>query len=135
MARYERERSRKRPQPPAIPQSERKFRGRKLTPLIPIDETGLGPAMLALPPAQRAFVVGKIMFGMGNTDAAQLAGYSARSPHALDVVGSRLAHDERVQAALLEEGQKLMRAEGPRSIHTLVAIRDDRTADAKDRMK
>src|SRR5262245_58404560 len=118
MARYDRERSKKRPQPAPIPPAERRRPGRPCTPLIPIDESSLGPAMLALTPAQRGFVVAKVQHGMSNTDATQLAGYSARSPHALGVVGSRLAHDERVQAALLEEGQKLMRAEGPRSIQT-----------------
>jgi hypothetical protein len=91
--------------------------------------------MLALSPAMRAFVVGKVLYGQTNTDAARGAGYSARSPHALGVVGSRLAHDQRIQAAILEEGQKLMRTEGPKSVLTLVEIRDDKRAAAKDRLK
>jgi len=121
-------------QPPPIPQSDRK-RGRPCTPLIPVDEAGLGPAMLALSPTMRAFVVAKIQSGCSNADAARLAGYSAVSPHALEVTGSRLAHDERIQAALLEEGQKLMRTQGPKSILTLVEIRDNKSLDAKDRAK
>jgi hypothetical protein len=134
MPRSRREKSKKRPQPPPIPQGERRRPGRPCTPLIPVDTSSLGPAMVALSPAMRAFVVAKVTMGLNNIDAAKTAGYSARSPHALGVVGSRLAHDDRVQVAILEEGQKLMRTEGPRSVHTLVAIRDDKAASNKDRL-
>jgi phage terminase small subunit len=135
MARAERQKLKKRPQPAPIPVGERRRPGRQVTPLLPVDEGGLGPAMLALNPAQRAFVAAKVLYGLSNTDAAEKAGYSSRSPHALETVGSRLAHDDRIQAAILEEGQKLMRSEGPKSVHTLVAIRDDKTAAPKDRLK
>src|ERR1700690_4435740 len=126
MARAHRETLRKRPQPPPIPVSERRRAGRPCTPLIPVDEAGLGPAMLALSPAMRAFVVAKVTYGLNNTDAAERSGYSSHSPHALGVVGSRLAHDERIQSAILEEGQKLMRSEWPKSVHTLVSLRDNK---------
>jgi hypothetical protein len=135
MARAERERSRKHPQPPPIKPTERRRRGRPCEPLIPVSADGLGPAMLALSPAMRAFVIAKVEFGQPNHEAARMAGYSAASPHALSVVASRLAHDERVQSALLEEGQKLMRSEGPKSVHTLVEVRDDKRNAAKDRIK
>src|SRR5579872_2043027 len=135
MARSSREKSKKRPQPPPIAFADRRRGGRPCEPLIPVDETSLGPAMMALTPAMRAFVIAKVALGMTSIDAAKAAGYSARSPHALGVVGSRLAHDDRIQAAILEEGQKLMRSEGPKSVHVLVAIRDDKQAAPKDRLK
>ncbi len=104
-------------------------------PTNPVSDEGLGPAMLALSPAMRSFVSAKTLQGLSNTDAAKAAGYSDRSPHALGVAASRLAHDSRVQAALLEEGQRLMRSEGAKSVLTLVAIRDDKRVAAKDRLK
>jgi hypothetical protein len=100
--------------------------------MIDTDETGLGPAMASLNPMQRAFVAAKVHTGADNSKAARAAGYSIE--HAKRS-GYRLAHDDRVQAAILEEGRKLMRSEGARSIQTLVAIRDDKGADAKDRIK
>lgn len=105
-----------------------------LTALIPLDPSSLGPAMAALPPGTAAFVHAKIHLGLTNTEAARLAGYSQRSPHSLEVTASQIAHP-RVQAALLEEGQKLMRSEGPKSIRTLVEIRDDKSATTADRAK
>jgi len=86
---------------------------RGCTPLIPVDEAGLGGAMVALSQAQRAFVVAKVALGLSNIDAAQTAGYSARSPHALGVMASRIAHNDRVQTAIHEEGQRLMCSDGP----------------------
>lgn len=121
-------------QPPPIPR-EAQRRGRRTTPLIAIDEASLGPAMQACTVGERAFVYGKVHLGLTNPDAGKLAGYSDRSPHALEVQTSRLAHSERVQAAILEEGQKLMRTEGARSIKVLVQIRDDPAAENKDRIK
>ena len=135
MSRKHREASKKRPQPPPISLEERRPVGHPVTPLIRIDDEGLGPAMAALPPAQRAFVAAKVRLGMSNSDAAEAAGYSAHSPRCLSVVGCRLAAQTRIQSAILEEGQRLMRSEGPRSIMVLVQIRDDKSLAAKDRMK
>jgi len=106
--------SRKPHWPPPIPLSERR-RGRPVTPLIDVPDEGLGQHMLALSPAQRAFVTAKVTFGVSNAKAARMAGYSAASPHSADVQGSRLAHNGLIQAATLEEGQKLARSEGPKS--------------------
>src|ERR1039458_6082955 len=136
MARAHRETLKKRPQRAAIAPADRKPRGPKVQPLIPMPpSTAFGPAMTALPnDAMRAFVIGLVIYGLSQIEAARQAGYSAASPHALDVHSSRLAHDDRVQMAILEEGQRLMRTQGPKSIHTLVAIRDDKTASNKDRL-
>jgi hypothetical protein len=121
-------------QPPPIPPSQRQ-RGRPLVPLIPVTDDGCGPAMLALTPAMRAFVVAKIENGCSNAEAARAAGYSDASRHSLEVQAHRLAHDDRIQSALLEESQKLIRSHGARAVHVLVAIMDNKNAENKDRAK
>src|SRR6516165_10947524 len=68
-----------------------------------------GPAMLALPSDKhRAFVMNlyEIEPGWGcNAKAARLAGFGSTmsSPASMASIGSRLAHDERVLAAIAEE--------------------------------
>jgi hypothetical protein len=106
--------------------------GRPVQAPITFDESALGEAMRALPPAQRCFVHFKVFFGRNNTDAARMAGYSENG---VDVAAHRLAHHPGIQAAILEEGQKLLRSQGPKSILTLVEIRDNLQNEAKDRMK
>ena len=115
--------------------SKTKIVGRPVVPAIRVTEDGLGPAMLALSPAMRAFVFAKVFYGMNNARAAEAAGYSAPNRETAKVQGYRLAHDDRVQAAIAEESRKLMRAEGPRSIRTLIEIRDNGKNEAKDRLK
>lgn len=110
-------------------------RGRPLVPMIVVPDDMCGPAMAALPPAQRAFVAAKVHFGCSNAEAARKAGYSKNQPADAKVTGYQLAHQENIQAAIIEESRKVICSEGPRSIQTLVAIRDDKTKDAKDRLK
>ena len=86
-------------------------------PAIRVSEDGLGPAMLALSPSMRAYVVARVFYGLNRSRAAQAAGYSTPTPDVAKVQGYRLEHDERIQAAIAEESRKLMRAEGPRSVH------------------
>lgn len=97
---------------------------------VEIDEASLGPAMLALTSKQRQFVLAKVFLGLNDMQAARFAGYADVNAHAYHV-----AHREDVQAAILEEGRKLMRTQGPASIHTLVAIRDDAEQAGRDRLK
>jgi hypothetical protein len=108
---------------------------RPLQPMIVVPEEACGPAMAAISPAQRAFVMAKVHFGCNNAEAARRAGYSRNQPADAKVTAYRLAHNDGVQAAIIEESRKLMAGEGPRSIRTLVAIRDDRSKEAKDRIK
>jgi len=108
---------------------------RPLQPMIVVPVEACGPAMFALTPTQRAFVVAKVHFGCNNAEAARRAGYSKNQPADAKVSGYHLAHNDAVQAAIIEESRKLMAGEGPRSIRTLVAIRDDRSKEAKDRIK
>jgi hypothetical protein len=103
-----------------------------LTTLPELDVADLGPAMRALSPRQRNFVVGKVFYGLDNTNAAQAAGYS---PLYASSNACHLAHREDVQRALEEECRKLMKSEGPKSILTLVKIRDGQSNKAADRIK
>jgi len=100
-----------------------------------IDESSLGPAMLALTPQRRAFVQAKVFFGVDNKKAAEMAGYSPVSPHSLESQGYKLAHDPLVQEALREESVKMMRSEGVRSLHTLVNLRDDTSIAPRERLR
>jgi len=113
-----------------------KFNGRPLVPLIVVEDADCGPAMAALPPAQRAFVIGKVRHGLNNAEAAKRAGY-ADGPNGggAKVTGYRLAHTEAIIAAIIEESKKVLKSEGPNSIRTLVEIRDNRKNEAKDRLK
>lgn len=110
--------------------------GNQIVPLIPVPEADdLGPAMTDCTVGERAFVVAKIETGESNGECARLAGYSASSPDVLKSIGYAIAHRERVQAAILEMSRRLMRTEGPKSIKTLVEIRDNKKAEDKDRIK
>lgn len=77
--------------------------------LAPVSDGTLGPAMQALNERQRAFVLAMIETGgnASNADHARMAGYVGDGS-VLRVTGYRLVHDPGVQAALLEEGAKLM---------------------------
>ena len=107
----------------------------RVTPMIDVGEEGLGPAMLALSRAHRAFVTALVIHGLTQAAAAEAAGYSASSKASLEVQGSKLAHREDIQAAILELGCKVMRAEGPKSIRFLAEVRDSTWLETKDRLK
>lgn len=91
----------------------------------PIDGAEFGPAMQALPSDRhRAFVLAlyQVKPGYGaQVRAAKLAGFgtTTSSPQSWSVIASRLAHDERIQAALFEEDQRRIRASAPRAIRAL----------------
>jgi hypothetical protein len=97
-----------------------------------------GPAMSALSEKRRAFVValfddaaprkgqGLILW------AAQLAGYGTptSSKKSLGVIGTRIIHDDRVQAAIAEYSQRVLRAIPPEAIRALKnLIRDPKHKD------
>jgi phage terminase small subunit len=102
--------------------------------LIPItDDTTLGPAMLALPnDRQRAFVVALVQLGCDATHAAAVAGYALEKSngHAW-----RLAHDPKIQAALLEECKKVIRSDAPMALTVLRTVAKDPTAPHRDRLR
>lgn len=108
---------------------------RAIIPQIRVPEDGLGPAMLALPQSMRAYVVARVFHGLNRSKAAKAAGYSADDPDVAKTQGYRLEHNEGIQAAIAEESRKLMRAEGPNSIRTLIEIRDNKKNEPKDRAR
>ena len=90
-----------------------------------------GPAMKALPSDRhRAFVLAlyQIKPGYGaHVKAAKLAGFgtSTTSAKSWSTIGARLAHEERILAALFEEDQKRIRASAPRAIRALQHLIED----------
>jgi hypothetical protein len=102
------------------------------------DDTGAewGPAMKALrSDRHRAFVLAlyQVPPGYGSyVRAAKLSGFgtSKSSSHSWSAIATRLAHDERILAALYEEDQKRIRASAPRAIRALQHLIED--PDHKD---
>jgi hypothetical protein len=94
-------------------------------------QTEWGPAMKALPSDRhRSFVLAlyEVPRGYGaNVAAAKMAGFgtSKSTPKSWSVIASKLAHDERILAALAEEDQKRIRASAPRAIRALQHLIED----------
>lgn len=109
--------------------------GRNYPARIEFDPASLGPAMQALTPLQRAFVYGIVHSGLSARQAAKFAGSQATTSASLGQTAYQLSHHPGVQQAIEEESRKLMRREAPRSIRTLIEIRDDKAASNKDRLK
>lgn len=106
-----------------------------------VAEGRYGPAMAALPnDRQRAFVLacnqptqdtGQVNYA----DAARRAGYGTNgAPNSVHVAASRLAHDPRIQAAMLELAQAQMGAAVPMATAALIQIMSG-GLKAADRMK
>jgi hypothetical protein len=87
-----------------------------------------GPAMQALPSDRhRAFVLALYAVRPGHgaqVAAAKLAGFgtSTSSAKSWSVIASRLAGDDRIQAALAEEDHKRIRATAPRAVRALARL-------------
>jgi phage terminase small subunit len=100
---------------------------RELAPLEPVDAQD-GAAMKALPSDRhRAFVraLYQVKPGHGaNVKAAKLAGFGSptSTPQSMATIASRLAHDERVLAAIREEDEKRIRSSAPRAISALTSL-------------
>lgn len=94
----------------------------------------LGPCMAALTDLQRQFVLALLQTGCSNAKAAQLAGYAGNAD-VLKSAGWRLAHDARIQAAIQEEAQKLIRSTAGMAIGVITEIARDPNVEPKDRLK
>lgn len=104
--------------------------------LVVIDGVSMGPAMQALPSKMmRDFVVALVTTGCSATDAAAAAGYSASSRAILSARGHDLISDIRIQAAILEQSQRLIRASGPMALAVIINIAKDESAAPRDRLK
>lgn len=74
------------------------------------DRGKLGPCMQALTDRQRKFVYAMLDTGQVNhTACARVAGYQG-DEDTMKVTAHRLAHDEKIQAAIQEEARKMMGA-------------------------
>lgn len=100
---------------------------RAIAPLEPVDAQD-GPAMKALPTDRhRAFVraLYQVKPGYGsNVKAAKLAKFGTpdSTPQSMATIASRLAHDDRVLAAIHEMDQKMIRGVAPRAVRALAAL-------------
>lgn len=94
----------------------------------------LGPHMRALNRRQRAFVVAVLELGSTNyTRAAYAAGYEGPQP-SVSVTAYRLAHNEKVIAALNEEAKRRLNASAPMAISELIKIAEY-SGDTKSKLK
>lgn len=103
---------------------------------IPVElpaEHRMGPALKALNDRQRAFVVA-LVSGASQGKAAQAAGYNG-TEEVLRVTGHRLAHDEKVQAAIVEETRKKFRFAAVAAADYLVAALTDAGVKDQDKIK
>lgn len=102
----------------------------ELAPAEPVDAMD-GPKMKALPTDRhRAFVRALYQVRPGHgayVKAAKLAGFGTptSSTHSMASIASRIAHDERVLAAIGEEDQKRIRASAPRAVAALARLIED----------
>jgi hypothetical protein len=78
---------------------------------IPDERESFGPCMLACRPDEREFVL-HVIAGKSNAEAAKLAGWGEpdSSTATLARIGHRLAHRDRIIAAIGEEVKKLTRS-------------------------
>ena len=108
--------------------------GRATLPIqIPMPADGdFGPAMQALNPNHRAFVIALLMNRGNAARAAQLAGYAGNSD-TIKVQGYRIAHRDDVQLAIQEEARRRINASAIQATETLVELLND--GDPKIRLK
>ena len=118
-----------------LPKQRRKRRpgvpNKLAEPLTLPEGTEWGPCMAAIrSDRHRAFVLAlySVPLGYGaNVTAAKMAGFgtSTTSAKCWSVIASRLAHDDKILAALHEEDQKRIRASAPRAIRALTNLVED----------
>lgn len=97
---------------------------------VAVDTVEWGPAMRALNKKQRDFVLAlyRVKPGHGaQVRAAKLARYGTptSSAESLATLASRLIHDEKIQLALREHDQKVLRAAAPRALRALHGLVED----------
>src|SRR5262245_55563876 len=107
----------------------RKYSGAPLVMVMPSVED-MGPAMRALTPKQRRFVLelarGPVGYGSGVRAARASYGTPTSSSRAMRVQAHRAIHNPKIQEALREVGGRIIRAEAFEAIHTTAAIARDR---------
>jgi len=84
------------------------------------EDTQLGPRMRALNERQRAFVVAFVENGSQNYEKAYIsAGYAITGAQPNS---SRLAHNPKIQAAILEETSNRLHASAPLALKSVIAL-------------
>lgn len=106
-------------------------------PLLTITpDARLGPRMQELNVRQRGFVIALLEIGGINfTRAAMAAGYGNGNEESAAVQGNRLAHDDKILAAIHEEAYRRLRSGAVMAVKTLLEIADDTGAKHGDRLK
>lgn len=105
------------------------------------NEAEFGPAMRALPNDRwRRFVIACNQpdvrtGGVNYTQAAEDAGYNTTNRKSLGVIAHTLAHDERIQAAMLEESKRRVGAALPIATAAIIGIISNPLAKASDILK
>ena len=97
-------------------------------------EAQMGPAMKALSPRARAFVMALVEIGGSPMDRAALMAGHRGTTASLQVTASRMAADPKVQAALVEEAKALARSSSLAAVTTVITIMMDPAANKKDRL-
>lgn len=92
------------------------------------DTRKMGPAMVALEPKQRAFVLAFVdTGGQDATKAARMAGYGGDNPQSVRVTAHRLTHDAKVLEAIREVADSRIRSEALMAMEVIVEIAKDPT--------
>jgi uncharacterized protein with GYD domain len=131
--------STRREETPTQPQRRRsrKYSAEPLA-IVPDNDESLGPAMRALTPKMRRFVLelasGPDGYGsLVRAAKAAAFGTASSTENAMKVLAHQALYNPKVQEALREVGGKLIRTEAFLGIHVLVAIARD--PKHKDRLK
>lgn len=97
----------------------------------------MGPAMSALTPKARAFVIAVVEMGGAINQmhtAAEVAGYSGESKNSLYVQAHRLAADPRIQEAILEEARARCKSASLLAVSQMIDILQDTKAKHSTRL-
>ena len=108
--------------------------GKQIVPRDPLPSDSLGPAWNALScDAYRVFAWARVVLGMNQAQAARLAGYACGTKDSARQQGHKLDQIPEIRAAKRELTDGLGVAEGPKSIRTIIKLRDSAT-DEKVRL-
>jgi phage terminase small subunit len=100
-------------------------------------ENKFGPAMRALKdPKKQLFVLALLKFGdVDYTRAAKAAGYTALTQEGLYATGHMLAHDPKIQTAIVEEAKKRLQAGVILAVTRVIDVLNDPLAAHRDHLR
>lgn len=101
-----------------------------------VEEGRYGPKMQALTELQRNFVEAIYMYPNSNpTECARRAGYKDNGGSAIRVTAHNLWHDDHIQAAILEFGQRRLKGLIPLAHKTVLEVLENPQASGAERLK